>query len=375
MAGLPMIFTYPFFYVAERTVIRSRSFEKVWLRMRPKFEKGIELIAQEAHPQGRSMLRKYLYHEPAVRRIINECLSEMTSTDVLSVFKQVQQINRQTDKRNRQIVEWEKDLISAPKHSRNPFNPSQGRIRSKIEKAQRANEAAQNDIETLTTTAIGKLKERGVNLSKEQLEFLLESAEGEDIASIMACADMIKQMYGRMSVQLQECAPSPELSKTYAGFHMMCCRLYFEAILKLLRKIEKSYLPKISSIQNQSTKYIEKAEEKLQHPRLTEFQKIALENNIVINKQVLEVSKFYVKHLNHRARDLLDLRDKAKLNYEVSLNTFLTLKAGAGLASIMQSSEKDLSLIFNFESPPITTVYDISFGDQFTSVTKQLKGS
>ncbi|MCD8338699.1 MAG: hypothetical protein LUC43_00605 [Burkholderiales bacterium] len=374
MAGLPMIFTYPFFYVAERTVIRSRSFEKVWLRMRPKFEKGIELIAQEAHPQGRSLIRKYLYHEPAVRRIINDCLGEMASTDVLSVFKQVQEINKGSDKRNKKIVEWEKDLISAPRRSRNPFNPSQAKIRSKIEKARQQNEEAKKDIDALTTTAIGKLKERGVNLTKAQLEFLLESAEGEDIASIMACADMIKQMYGRMSLQLREGKPSPELSKTYSGFHMMCCRLYFEAIIKLLRKIEKVYLPRISTIQNQATKYIDKAQEKMRHPKLTEFQKIALENNIVINKQVLEVSKFYVKHLNHRARDLLDLRDKAKLNYEVSLNTFLTLKAGAGLAKIMQSSEKDLSLIFNFESPPITTVYDISFGDQFTSVTKQLKG-
>ncbi len=373
MAALPMIFTYPFFYTAERLIVRSRSFEKTWQRLRPKLEKGIDLIAQEAHPQGRSLLRKYVYQEPTVKRIVNDCLRDMTTTDVMVLFKQVQFIKRDVAKRNKKVLEWEKDLISAPKTSRNPLTYSHSQLKEKIEKAKDRNIDAEKRAETLIDTSLEKLEARGINLSKAQIDFLLSTAEGEDIVSIMACADMIKQIYHRMSSQLEDGNVNPELSKSFAGFHMMCCRLYLEAIDRALIKIEKTYLPRIGVIQNKSTKYIIKAEQKIEHPKIENSQKERLKNNISINHQIIEVAKFYLKHLNKRAKDLLELKEKAQLNYEISLNTFLTMKIGADLTEVLKASETDLASIFEFETPSLPVFDNNDFGDQFISVTKQLR--
>lgn len=80
MISFRMFISYPLCYAFERTVIRSQTFEKTWSNMRPHLERGIELIAQEAHPEGRSLVRKYVYQEPAVRRVVNDCLREIFST-------------------------------------------------------------------------------------------------------------------------------------------------------------------------------------------------------------------------------------------------------------------------------------------------------
>ena len=98
-----------------------------------------------------------------------------------------------------------------------------------------------------------------------------------------------------------------------------------------------------------------------------------MNKNCLINEQIIEVAKFYTKHLNTRAKDLLELKEKAELNYDISLNTFFTMKAGADLSLLMKNSEQDLTRIFEFEMPSPAALYDVGFGEQFTAVTRQLQ--
>ncbi len=63
----------------------------------------------------------------------------------------------------------------------------------------------------------------------------------------------------------------------------------------------------------------------------------------------------------------------AELNYDISLNTFFTMKAGADLSLLMKNSEQDLTRIFEFEMPSPAALYDVGFGEQFTAVTRQLQ--
>ncbi len=102
--------------------------------MRPHLERGIELIAQEAHPEGRSLVRKYVYQEPAVRRVVNDCLREIFSTDIMCMVAQIQNNHRKIAARKKEIIEWEKDLIGSPKRSWNPLNASVPQLKEKIER-------------------------------------------------------------------------------------------------------------------------------------------------------------------------------------------------------------------------------------------------
>ena len=58
LAPVRMIVTYPLYMAMERAIFHSQTFEKTWSGLRPKLEKGVELIAQEVHPQGRNFIRR-----------------------------------------------------------------------------------------------------------------------------------------------------------------------------------------------------------------------------------------------------------------------------------------------------------------------------
>lgn len=206
-----------------------------------------------------------------------------------------------------------------------------------------------------------------------QLESLLESVDGEDIASVLSVADVVSQIFSRLEAQLSESGATPELSKTYAGFYMMCSRLYLEAINRALDRIGKVYLKQIAGIEQQAFRQINKAEEKLALPDLADSARTTLKNNVEINRQVLEVVKFYTRHLNKRAKELIELQTKATINYEIALNTFLTMKIGASLADCISQAEKDMAQIFEFEPPSLSQLYDAGFKEQFRAVTNQIR--
>lgn len=375
MIPIRMFISYPLCYAFERTVIRSQTFERTWSNMRPHLEKGIELIAQEAHPDGRSLLRKYIYQEPAVRRVVNDCLREIFSTDIMAMVTEVQLNRRRIAARKNEIIEWEKDLIGSPKRSWNPLNASVSQIKEKIERNKVKNAADEKQNQALIDETLEKLRARGVKLNKTQLEGLVNTADGEDVAAIMSTADSIRLIFQKMEAQLKTDGATPELSKSYAGFYMMCCRLYIEAIDRALLKIEKFYLPRVNGIEKTARKHIRSAESKLNHSQITEEQIGILKKNILINEQIIDVAKFYIKHLNTRAKDLLALKDKAQLNYEISVNTFFTMKMGADLSLLMKNSEQDLRRIFEFEMPSLSALYDVGFGEQFAAVTRQLQNN
>ena len=100
LAPVRMIVTYPLYMAMERAIFHSQTFEKTWSGLRPKLEKGVELIAQEVHPQGRNFIRRYVYQEPATRRICSECFEEMFNNEVMSLLGLVKNVRK--DIRGRQ---------------------------------------------------------------------------------------------------------------------------------------------------------------------------------------------------------------------------------------------------------------------------------
>lgn len=100
---------------------------------------------------------------------------------------------------------------------------------------------------------------------------------------------------------------------------------------------------------------------------------MTLKNNITINEKTLEAADFYTRYLNARAKDLLELRVKARQNYEVSLNTFLTMKMGSELVDVIRKSLADLNAVFAFEPPRLSELYASGFTDQFQKLTLQIK--
>jgi hypothetical protein len=309
------------------------------------------------------------FRDASITRIINSCLEDFLHSDILALIDSVQKLQDQIAKRKQRINSWRLGLISAPASTLNPLRQSRARLFKKIKKEQACIEHDTAQIASLKTETLAKLSSAGIALTGAQLDSLLYTAEGAELAQIMAVAENIRAIQAHLSSSMDP-ANNAQV-RTCSGFLMLCYRIYVEIIERAVSKISGSYLERLSELADEANRQILRA--KVLYEQSKKTSDIA-RSNMEINARTISLIALYRDHLNNRLKELERLRKEMLANYELSLNTFRTVKVGSELLSVIASGEKDLDAIFNFEPPQLKSIYTDGLAEEFEQITRKLKG-
>lgn len=150
----------------------------------------------------------------------------------------------------------------------------------------------------------------------------------------------------------------------------MSYRVYLTAISRAVKTITDVYLYRLTEIISQANDQMIQADQIRQ--KSPEHDAVAI-NNIDINARTIELAQLYGDHLCERKKRLEKLAADMNINYELSRNTFKTVKVGAELIDVIKTGEKDLLSIFEFEAPQLDAFYDKELRREFDALTAQLK--
>ena len=358
--------------VASHT-LAPKTFASFWKAVQPRLTEGVSYM--EKHEQAgleaeRTFLEIITFRDAELDRIVNACLKEFLHSDVLVLLEQVAHIENRITERREQINAWKLASLSAPATSLMPLAKTRGLFERRIARERKAIEAEENRIAHLKAATLRRLSADGIPMTPEQLDGLLYTAEGADLARTMAVAENIKAVEAQLAALLSEPDAGPEQVKSYTGFLMMSYRVYIEAIDRALRAVEDDYLYRLGDIMNDANEQMIAAD--LIHQKSPERAQAAL-TNIDLNARTIELAELYEKHLKERLTALKALRRDMKLNFELARNTFRTVKVGAELIDVIKSSQKDLMAIFEFAPPAIDAFYDAHLRSEFDAITAQLK--
>ena len=121
---------------------------------------------------------------------------------ITDAINQVNRIEERLTKRREQINAWKLALISAPASSLLPLKLTRRRLEGRIAREKKAIEADEATILKIKAEALAEFEKAGVPLTPEQLDGLLYSAEGTDVARVMAAADNIRNIEKKHAEQL-----------------------------------------------------------------------------------------------------------------------------------------------------------------------------
>ena len=358
--------------VASHT-LATKTFAAFWKAVSPKLSEGVSYMEKhqdEGLNPDRTFLEVITFRDAQIQRIVDDCLKEFMHSDVLRLIDQVQKIQDRVTERREQINAWKLATISAPATSLMPLKRTRSWLERRIAREKKAIEADNAKIETLKTETLAKLAQDGIVMTPEQIDGLLYTAEGTQLAQVMAVAENIKAIEGKLAELLAGPDAGPEQVKSYTGFLMMSYRVYIAAIGRAIETIDDDYLYRISDIINEANNQMLAADEI--HQKSPERSAIAI-NNIDINARTIELAELYADHLRSRKERLHTLLRDMKLNFELARNTFRTVKVGAELIDVIKSSEKDLLSIFEFEPPQLDAFYDKEMRREFDALTQKLR--
>lgn len=357
--------------VASHT-LAAQTFERFWQKVSPKLQDGVSYL--EKTDQDELIARKTFmeivtFRDARLTRIINSCLEDFLHSDVLALIDSVQRLQDQIEKRKERINSWRLGLISAPASTLNPLRQTRARLFKRIKKEQASIEHDLAQIESLKAEALEKLAQERIPLTAEQLDGLLYTAEGTELAQIMAVAENIRAIQAHLSATLD--SSNNAQVKTCTGLLMLCYRIYVEIIERAISKVSGSYLEKLEELSDEANRQILRAKVLFEQSKKTSD---VARSNMQINARTISLIALYREHLKKRLTELEKLRKEMTANYELSLNTFRTVKVGSELLSVIAAGEKDLAAIFGFEPPQLKSIYTEGLAEEFESLTRKLKG-
>lgn len=353
--------------------LSARTFAAFWKRVSPRLQEGVSYIDRhedEGLEVEKTLLETITFRDPEITRIVDGCLKEFLHSDVLSLIDQVQRIEDGITARREQINVWKLSLIAAPATSLMPLRQTRASLNRRIARERKAIERDEARIDALKASTLEAMAARGLAMTPEQLDGLLYSAEGGDIAQVMAVAENIRAIEHSLSAELKGPDAGAEQVRAYTGYVMMCYRVYLAALDRAARTIRTVYLKRLEGIIAEATSQMMKADALRQS--LGARSDVAM-NNLDLNARTIDLADLYEKHLNRRLEDLARLSAEMRINYELSRNTFRTVKLGGELVDVIRAGEKDLQSIFEFEPPRLEAFYDKKLREDFDAITARLK--
>lgn len=355
--------------------LAAKTFAAFWSRVSPKLAEGVGYF--EKHDGAgleadKTFLERITFRDAEITRIVDACLKDFLHSDVLQLIANVHRVEEGIVERQEQINAWKLASIAAPSTSLMPLKMTRAALGRRIEREREAIDTERKRIDTMKADTLKRLEADGIAMTREQLDGILYSAEGSELAQIMAVAENIKVVEANLSASLKGPDAGPEQIKAYTGFLMMSYRVYIEVIARAMTKIENVYLTELAAIADEADTMMREAHELSQ--RSAKTVEIA-QNNLDINARTITLAQLYEDHLKARWVALDTLKREMKLNFELARNTFRTIKVGGELIDVIKAGEKDLESIFNFEPPKLEAFYDKELRREFDSLTARLKSA
>ena len=354
--------------------LAAKTFAAFWKRVSSRLDEGVSYIdkhGDEGLKAEKTLLEAITFRDPEITRIIDGCLKEFMHSDVLALIDQVQKIQDGINERREQINVWKLATISAPATSLMPLKKTRASLGRRIAREREAIRQEEERIECLKRETLAKMAGQGLAMRPEQLDGLLYSAEGSDLAQVMAVAENIRMIEVNLSEQLQGPEASAAQVRAYTGYVMMCYRVYLAAIERARKMISEVYVKRLEVIIKEATSQMLQADALRQS--LGSGRSAAAMNNLDLNSRTIDLADLYEKHLQRRLEDLERLSAEMKINYELARNTFRTVKVGGELVDVIRAGEKDLQSIFEFEPPKLEAFYDKNLRADFDQLTAKLK--
>ena len=260
--------------------------------------------------------------------------------------------------------------MSAPASSLLPLRVTRKTLENRIVREKKAVSDDETAIARVKTEALKAFSDAGVPITAEQLDGLIYSAEGGDVARVMAAAENIRTIEKELGRLLAGGDATCEQAKSYTGFLMMSYRVYLEAIERALHAIEKTYLVRLNTIKQSAGEQMMLADQLMSKARKVSS---AAKNNRDINAETIELAELYEGHLMNRSAELKRLHREMQINFELAVNTFRTIKVGGELIDVMKTSERDLKSIFEFDAPQFSAFYDKTLRAEFAAMTQKIR--
>ena len=345
------------------------SFARVWEDIVPRLEETRQLEDQEQDLPEQAWFRR---DRDDNREDINDLLDE--SIEILAVSpsnryrSRIRELEQSIREAQEKIADYRRRRVAAPQEALLEKTVEDYEQAIAEQSAQIA--AYRSQLQGVQNELARELRAQGLEISGEQLDFLLSTVVGDDLLTLGVAFDNVKAITSQLEQLMVESQEDLNSARRYYGMYTVLLKVLVRLHQQVIDGVNQRYLVEIDAIIAATQELLEETR-RLQ--RRSPGNQQALAANIEAQRLTLQTAAFYRDYLIEQAGDVMRARDSLIQDLAVAENTYETVKVSGELVALMKSSQHLLEALMNRQVPPLRTFENVAMKREFEKLTAQLR--
>ncbi len=345
------------------------SFARVWGDILPRLEEARELADEHASLPDKAWFER---DQRDNTEDINELLDQ--SVEILSIStsqryrENIRVLETKIQRAQEQIAEYRKERVAAP----------QGGLLQKT--VQDYDEAIaekmaiiveyRRQLQQIKSDFAQELRAQGLEISDEQLDFLLSTVIGDDLLTMSVAFDNAKAITTQLEQLMVSSQEDLTSARRYYGMYTILLKVLVRMHQHVIDAVKQRYLAQIDTIVNR-TKALLNETRRLE--KRSPANREVLAANIRSQELTLRAAGFYRDYLLEQSREIAKAREQIKQDLAIAENTYETVKVSGELVDLMRSSQRLLATLVDRQVPALRAFENLEMRREFEKLTVQLR--
>ena len=312
--------------------------------------------------------------EASVRALLDSALAIVTDAPVLQLEDAIAKQREKIAADKERIASLREKRLEAPQSAWMPgiLTETQDSINTSVAKLQDDIKEREADILRVKEDIGKALSAAGVDLSKDQLDLLLDSVLGSDLLKLVTAFEVSKVADQRLATLVRQSSEDLKAARRYFAMHAALFAMLVEAQELLIDKIDHAYLVRLDEIASNIAKTGAQTRLLLQAQTRDDQRKV-LEANLKAQETSQKVSSFYRDYLQNQRRLLAQARDKTLFDLRVADNTYETVEESFQLKVLMDEAKTSFDALQRLNTPGFEQIFrNENLKREFETLTQKL---
>ncbi len=348
----------------------ERGFGQVWEKSLPKLESALQLEERQANlPETAWFGADQVSNRAEINALLDQTVDILAVSPALRHRERIQTLQGEIDRVRANIADLRQKRVSAPTDST---------ISKTVADYDRLIKARETDIERMNRE-IGQIRREfaqelramGLELSDEQVEFLLSTVVGDNMVDLGILFDNVKSITLQLEQLVAQSGEDLRSARRYYGLYVVLLQSLNRMHVRIEEAIGEHYLPQIDGIVAQARTLAEDTR-RLLH---TSPDKAALLNaNLQAQQLTIDAAGVYRQYLDDQARQVRKAREELDRDIAAAWNTYETVRVSGELVGLVKSSQQLLEGLMNRQIPALRPFENLEMQREFQKLTQQLRG-
>jgi hypothetical protein len=346
-----------------------QDFGAVWKEVVPRLDETLSLTDRQAELPERAWFGPdQASNQGDIDALLDETVAILSVSPVQRFRDRIRAIEAEIGSARADIADHRQRRVSAP---------TEGALKRTVADYDRLIREREADIARLEEekARVRKefaraVRELGVQLSDEQVEFLLSTVVGDNMVDLGILFDNVRSVTDQLEGLVAESGEDLDAARRYYGMYVVLLRALRRMHVQIEEAIGEQYVPQIDGI-------IARAQALTAETRRLERQSPGKSElfaaNLEAQRLTVDAASVYRQYLGEQKQQVARARAELDRDIDAAWNTYETVRVSGELVGLVRASQQLLEGLMNRQVPALRPFENLEMQREFEKLTEQLR--